>query len=70
MPYPLTKLLLATLLGVPALVAAAADAAEKTYPSKPIRFVVPSTPGGSQDVIARIVGQILADRVGHQVVID
>ena len=61
----LFALLTATLSLGPAI----ANAAEP-YPSKPIRFVVPFTPGGSQDVIARIVGQKLADRVGHQVVID
>ncbi len=40
------------------------------YPAKPIRFIVPFTPGGSQDVIARLVGQKVAERVGQQVVID
>ncbi len=62
MPDRSTKLGLSTLFGVTALVAAAADAAEKTYPSKPIPFVVPFTPGGSQGEIARIAG--------HHVVID
>lgn len=42
----------------------------QTYPAKPIRFVVPFTPGGSQDIIARLVGQRLSERVGQQVVID
>ena len=32
--------------------------------------MVPFTPGGSQDIIARLVGQKLSDRVGQQVVID
>lgn len=44
--------------------------AATAYPVKPIRFIVPFTPGGSQDVIARLVGQKVAERVGQQVVID
>lgn len=40
------------------------------YPVKPIRFIVPFTPGGSQDVIARLLGQKVIERVGQQVVID
>ncbi len=60
-------------LAVPAafvLAATAAPAAQPAYPSKPIRFLVPFTPGGSQDIIARLVGQKVADRSGQQVVID
>jgi tripartite-type tricarboxylate transporter receptor subunit TctC len=53
---------------VPALTAAVPAAA--AFPAKPIRFIVPFTPGGSQDVIARLVGQKVAERVGQQVVID
>ncbi|MCE9639814.1 MAG: tripartite tricarboxylate transporter substrate binding protein, partial [Betaproteobacteria bacterium] len=40
------------------------------YPTKPIRLLVPFTPGGSQDVIARLFGQLVGDAVGQQVVID
>jgi tripartite-type tricarboxylate transporter receptor subunit TctC len=40
------------------------------YPNKSIRFISPFLPGGSQDVIARIVGSKLAERVGQQVVVD
>ena len=43
--------------------------AEK-YPTKPIRFISPFLPGGSQDVIARIVGTRLAERLHQQLVVD
>ncbi len=40
------------------------------YPSKPIRLVVGVPPGGTTDVVARIVGQKLAEQLGQPVVID
>ncbi len=49
--------------------AQAADAA-LSYPSRPIRMVVPFTPGGSNDIVARLIGMKMADGWGQQVVID
>jgi tripartite-type tricarboxylate transporter receptor subunit TctC len=40
------------------------------YPNKPIRMVAPFSPGGATDVLARIVGQRLIERVGQPVIID
>ena len=40
------------------------------YPSKPVRFIVPYAPGGSSDVLARTVGQKLADSMGQPFVVD
>jgi tripartite-type tricarboxylate transporter receptor subunit TctC len=40
------------------------------YPSRPIRLIVPSTPGGSVDMLARSIGPRLNERWGQQVVID
>jgi tripartite-type tricarboxylate transporter receptor subunit TctC len=40
------------------------------YPSRPIRFIVPYTPGGLGDTFARAVGQGLSERLGQPVVID
>ena len=56
----------------PAAVAQSAgtDARASAYPNRPIRFVVPFTPGGSADIFARAIGQKLAERLGQQVVID
>jgi tripartite-type tricarboxylate transporter receptor subunit TctC len=40
------------------------------YPAKPLRILVPNAPGGSTDILARIVGERLADKWGQQVLID
>src|SRR5262245_10801742 len=44
--------------------------AQGAYPTKPVRLIVAFPPGGSTDIIARLVGQKLGERVGQQVVID
>lgn len=44
--------------------------ASNAYPNRPIRFIVPYPPGGSYDVIARLVGVHLSERLGQQVVVD
>jgi tripartite-type tricarboxylate transporter receptor subunit TctC len=45
-------------------------AAEQTYPVRPIRIIVPSTPGAAVDFTARLIGQRLTDNWGQQMVID
>jgi len=55
--------------GVFALGVACAAAAQ-AYPDKAIRLIVPFPPGGSNDVIARVVGAQLSERLGQTVLID
>jgi tripartite-type tricarboxylate transporter receptor subunit TctC len=57
------------LLGFSACPSQAQDLAEN-YPSQPIRIIIPAAPGGTLDVIARLVGQKLTERLGQPVVIE
>lgn len=52
------------------LVALTTSAAAQDYPSKPIRLIIPFPPGGSNDVVGRMVATQLSERLGKQVVVD
>src|SRR3989441_2693647 len=45
-------------------------AAAQTYPSKPVRLIIPFPPGGSNDVVGRMIAFQLTERLGRQVVAD
>ena len=53
-----------------AVLLALASASAGAFPDKPVRFVIGFTPGGPSDILARAVGQKLAERWGQQVVIE
>ncbi len=62
-------------LALPTAASAAADAASNAaanagYPARPIKLVVPYTPGGATDVIGRVVGQRLSLALGQPVVVE
>jgi len=65
-----SKGLASVLRGLVLLAAAATVQAQPAYPARPIRFIVPYTPGGLGDSFARAVGEELAKRMGQPVVID
>jgi len=48
----------------------AAGNATASYPNRPVRVIVPYTPGGSSDAVARLLGQKLSELLGQQFVID
>lgn len=59
-----------SLLAGVAATALAAPALGQTYPSKPVRLVVPYTPGGGADTTARLIAPRLQEALGQTVVID
>jgi tripartite-type tricarboxylate transporter receptor subunit TctC len=56
--------------GAAALTAVSRIARAQTYPSRPVRLIVPLAPAGAADILARLIGQWLSERLGQQFVID
>jgi tripartite-type tricarboxylate transporter receptor subunit TctC len=52
------------------LLALTAAVAAQDYPSKPVRLIIPFPPGGSNDVVGRVIATRLSERLGKQVVVD
>jgi tripartite-type tricarboxylate transporter receptor subunit TctC len=56
--------------GAAALSAASRVAWAQAYPTRPVRIIVPFAPAGSTDIVARLMGQWLSERLGQQFVIE
>ena len=57
-------------LGFCLLLSGPTHAQNTAYPARPIKFIVPITPGGSNDVVARVIAQKLTEQWGQAVTVD
>jgi len=56
--------------GVAALPAVSRIARAQAYPLRPVRIIAPTAPGGAPDILARLIGPWLSERLGQQFVIE
>jgi tripartite-type tricarboxylate transporter receptor subunit TctC len=59
-----------TVVSAVAALGMAGSVVAQEYPTRPIRVVIPQSPGGAQDSVARIMTYTLSDRVGWRIVVD
>ena len=52
------------------LLALTAPVAADDYPSRPVRLIIPFPPGGSNDVVGRVIAQHLGEGLGKQIIVD
>jgi tripartite-type tricarboxylate transporter receptor subunit TctC len=70
MKHPLRRQWLQAALWAVGALALCAGAQAQTWPAKPIRLVVPFTPGGVTDTSGRLIAEQLSKRLGQQVIVD
>ena len=56
--------------GIAALPASSPSACAQTYPTRPVRWIVGFAPAGGNDIVARLMGQWLTERLGQSFVIE
>ena len=66
----MTRFSIATLLAMACATHAGASLAASAYPERPIRYLLPSAPGGGPDVAIRIIMAELGRQVGQQIIVD
>ena len=66
LPAALARTLLAAVL----MAVAAAAASQPAYPARPIRLISPFSPGGGNDIMARLIARKLSESVGQQVIVE
>jgi len=64
------KLSIAIVLALPALGVGSGSLAAEKYPSKPVRIIVPFSPGGTSDLMARVMAQHFSEQLGQPFVVD
>ncbi|MEW6451999.1 MAG: tripartite tricarboxylate transporter substrate binding protein [Pseudomonadota bacterium] len=57
-------------LGLALMMASAPASAQSNYPNKPVRWIVGYVPGGTTDILARLIGQHLSEKLGQQFIIE
>src|SRR5882762_8759304 len=62
--------MLSRILAALVLLGAFPAAAQESYPSRPVKIVVPYAPGGATDIIARILGQRLTESLGQSFIVE
>ncbi len=64
------KILASCLFALPLLASWGAAAQAQTYPSKPIRWIVPYAAGGGSDFLARSISQVMSTQIGQSILVD
>ena len=67
---PSRRLFLQLAAGVAALPAMPRNAGAQSYPQRPVRLIVPYASGGASDILARLIGQWLSQRLGQPFVVE